>query len=171
MKADEEGYAVPALAYYTAPTSSARVQGPPPGSNRYYEASALCMSRNRDLDGDGRISPDEVRWYLPAEGKYERIMLGRNSLATPIFSVSNGLYYTNPNDEVAMENNNWGYDGAIGSGNDNQVQFISSDHMKFFLKRGVHIIGTYMCTGLAEAEDDILGISAVCVTLVLTLLL
>ncbi len=136
MKADEEGYAVPALAYYTDPSSTAREQDPHAGSNRYYEASALCMSRNRDLDGDGRISPDEVRWYLPAEGKYERIMLGRNSLATPIFSVSNGLYYTNPNDEVAVENNNWGYDGSIGSGNDNQVQFISSDHMKFFPEEG-----------------------------------
>ena len=97
------------------------------------------MSRNRDLDGDGRISPDGVRWYLPAEGKYERIMLGRNSLVTPIFSVSNGLYYTNPNDEVAVKNNNWGYDGTIGSGNDNQVQFIASDHMKFFPEEG----GTY----------------------------
>ncbi|MDE5955740.1 MAG: hypothetical protein K2G80_04515, partial [Bacteroidales bacterium] len=122
--------------YYTAPSSTSREQDPQPGNGRYYEASALCMSRNRDLDGDGRISPDEVRWYLPAEGKYERIMLGRNSLVTPIFSVSNGLYYTNPHDEVAVRNNNWGYKGDIGSGNDNQVQFISSDHIKFFPEEG-----------------------------------
>lgn len=136
IRTDEEGYAVPALAYCNSASTNNRQQDPQQGVSRYYEASALCMSRNRDLDGDGQISPDELRWYLPAEGKYERIMLGRNSLVTPIFSVSNGLYYTNPNDDIAVKNNNWGFDGDIGTGNDNEVQYISSDHMKFFPEEG-----------------------------------
>lgn len=136
IRADEEGYAVPALAYYGSPSVADRNQDPQ-NVARYYEASALCMSRNRDLDGDGRISPDEVRWYLPAEGKYERIMLGRNALVTPLFSVSNGYYFTNSSDDIAVENENFGYDSdLIGYGADNQVQFISSDHMKFFTEEG-----------------------------------
>ena len=135
MQKDEEGYAVPALAYYTSASDTR--SNDPQNVARYYEAVALCMSRNRDLDGDGQISPDEVRWYLPAEGKYERIMLGRNSLQTPLFSISNGNYYTNSNDEIAEKHNNYGYDGTIGAtGSDNQIQFISSDHMKFFPEEG-----------------------------------
>ena len=64
-------------------------------------------------------------------------MLGRNSLQTPLFSISNGNYYTNSNDEIAEKHNNYGYDGTIGAtGSDNQIQFISSDHMKFFPEEG-----------------------------------
>ncbi len=40
-----------------------------------------CMSRNRDLDGDGRIDNDEVRWYLPALNEYLRIGMGAISMS------------------------------------------------------------------------------------------
>ena len=39
-----------------------------------------CMSRNRDLNGDGNINPSEVRWYLPALSQYLRIGIGKNAL-------------------------------------------------------------------------------------------
>ena len=39
-----------------------------------------CMSRNRDLNGDGRINQDEVRWYLPALSQYLRIGIGVKAL-------------------------------------------------------------------------------------------
>ena len=39
-----------------------------------------CMSRNRDLNGDGEINPSEVRWYLPALSQYLRIGIGKNAL-------------------------------------------------------------------------------------------
>lgn len=135
IRADDKGYAVPALSYYQ--NASETREWDPTGATGYYEAMALCMSRNRDLDGDGRISPNEVRWYLPAEGKYERIMLGRNSLVTPMFSVSAGGYYCNSNDPIAMDNNNFGFGGVINDqGNINQIQYISSNHMKFFPEEG-----------------------------------
>ena len=72
-----------------------------------------CMSRNRDLNGDGQIDPTEVRWYLPALSQYLRIGIGKNALPaeTRLFTGSastmnpgnypNGyldqgvLYYTN----------------------------------------------------------------------------
>lgn len=50
----------------------------------YYEAMNLCLSRNRDLNGNGVIDANELRWYLPAMGKYARIVLGRHSLENPL---------------------------------------------------------------------------------------
>ena len=40
-----------------------------------------CLSRNRDLDGDGQISSDEVRWYLPSLNEYIRISIGTNAMS------------------------------------------------------------------------------------------
>lgn len=54
------------------------------GDARYVEVLNACMNRNRDLNGDGRISNDEIRWYLPTTGRYLRIILGSRSLDTPL---------------------------------------------------------------------------------------
>lgn len=43
-----------------------------------------CMSRNRDNNGNGRIEPDELRWYVPAMGKYLRLLMGAPSLSEPV---------------------------------------------------------------------------------------
>lgn len=58
----------------------------PSSSNRahYIEAINACMNRNRDEDGDGEIDNAEIKWYVPASGKYLRAILGRNSLTDPI---------------------------------------------------------------------------------------
>ncbi|MDE6179762.1 MAG: hypothetical protein K2G02_01265 [Phocaeicola sp.] len=53
-------------------------------SEAAYHPMDLCLSRNRDLNGNGKIDENELRWYLPAMGKYARIVLGRNSLETPL---------------------------------------------------------------------------------------
>lgn len=56
---------------------------------QYIQAMHACMNRNRDLNGNGDIDAEELRWYLPAAGKYVRVILGRNSLATPIMDYDN----------------------------------------------------------------------------------
>ena len=62
-----------------------------------------CMSRNRDLNGDGQIDPTEVRWYLPALSQYLRIGIGVKALPaeTRLFtgdaSTMTGNY---PNDYI-----------------------------------------------------------------------
>ena len=50
----------------------------------YIEGVNACMSRNRDNNGNGRIEPEELRWYVPAMGKYLRLLLGAPSLSEPI---------------------------------------------------------------------------------------
>lgn len=48
-----------------------------------------CMARNRDLNNDGEIDTNEVRWYLPTEERYTRIILGSVSLRYPLLEISN----------------------------------------------------------------------------------
>jgi hypothetical protein len=50
------------------------------GNNPMYQ----CLSRNRDLDGNGVIDEDEVRWYLPAFRQYLYIWFGKKVLPTEI---------------------------------------------------------------------------------------
>ncbi len=40
-----------------------------------------CLSRNRDLNGDGYIGETEVFWYLPAVQEYVLLMLGEDALS------------------------------------------------------------------------------------------
>ncbi len=41
-----------------------------------------CMSRNRDLNGDGKISQDEVRWYAPTIEQYAGLWIGEEVVST-----------------------------------------------------------------------------------------
>lgn len=44
-------------------------------------AYAACMSRNRDLNSDGTIDENEVRWYLPSLNEYIRMSIGTDAIA------------------------------------------------------------------------------------------
>lgn len=67
-----------------------------------------CMSRNRDLNGDGKISKDEIRWYAPTTSQYigiwigEEIISGESKLFNKETSTLKGesdrmLYYSSTN--------------------------------------------------------------------------
>lgn len=69
-----------------------------------------CMSRNRDLDGDGNISDDEIRWYAPTISQYIGIWIGEEIMSTEakLFNRSTStlkgksdrmLYYSSTNGE------------------------------------------------------------------------
>ncbi|MBQ5679118.1 MAG: hypothetical protein IIV44_04245 [Rikenellaceae bacterium] len=46
------------------------------------DASYACLQRNRDLDGDGTITNDELRWYMPALDQYCAFWYGEEALPT-----------------------------------------------------------------------------------------
>lgn len=88
---EEHDANVPSLAYGSSDYSLGGIEdtdalplGYSDDNNKWIEAVNACMNRNRDNNGNGKIDPEELRWYVPARGKYLRIILGNYSLATPL---------------------------------------------------------------------------------------
>ena len=50
--------------------------------NSYNNGAYACAQRNRDLDGDGAIDDDELRWYMPALDQYCAFWYGEEALPT-----------------------------------------------------------------------------------------
>ena len=112
------------------------------GSGAYY----ACLSRNRDLNGNGVIDNNEIRWYLPSLNEYIRIGVGSNAISNaaqlymgdkmnmqrpttpgsyadgyPIDYIWDGaLYYTSSNDDErvywAVERGSYSEDGKNWGG-------------------------------------------------------
>lgn len=59
-------------------------------------AYSACMSRNRDLNGNGQIDENEIRWFLPSINEYIRIGIGVSAI-----SSAAKLYF---GDKSAMQN-------------------------------------------------------------------
>lgn len=66
----------------------------PAGSMTYYipdhgnDFMKACLARNRDLNNDGIIGANEIRWYLPTDATYTRMVLGSVSLRSPLFNLT-----------------------------------------------------------------------------------
>lgn len=52
-------------------------------------ALARCLSRNRDEDGDGIITLNEVKWYVPTSEQLMGMYLGAKSLPSPLYDADN----------------------------------------------------------------------------------
>lgn len=50
--------------------------------NVYKNAYSACMSRNRDLNGNGQIDENEIRWFLPSLNEYIRMGIGNNGISS-----------------------------------------------------------------------------------------
>lgn len=75
---------------------------------KFIDATNACMNRNRDLDGDGKIDIDEIRWYVPTVNVYIRMILGRRSLSAPIMD-----YDSHPTLPYPTGNNDNGYVSSL----------------------------------------------------------
>lgn len=52
------------------------------GAYRIQAAYSACMSRNRDLNGNGKIDENEIRWYLASLNEYIRMGIGANAISS-----------------------------------------------------------------------------------------
>lgn len=109
--------------------SKNRIAALPTQNAAYY----ACLSRNRDLNRNGKIDDNEVRWYLPALSQYLRIGIGTEALSAdarlyngikenmsaggyPTNYVDNGALYFTSNED---KNYYWAVEmGAYGSYDD-----------------------------------------------------
>ena len=73
-------------------------------TDNIYLASAirLCMNRNRDENGNGKIDTDELKWYLPSSEQLDYIAMCHFSLYNPLLNI-NELY-----DESTMRDDTYG---------------------------------------------------------------
>lgn len=89
-------------------------------STQYLEALQGCLNRNRDENGNGIIDPEELKWYLPASGKYVRVILGRSTLSSPLMD------YAQPTLPIACT-----------TGGNTLYHFISSDNVIVWVDEGM----------------------------------
>lgn len=84
--------------------SSYRISWKDLASNKsFYRA---CMSRNRDLNGDGVIDDNEIRWYAPTLKQYAGLWLGESVISTDsrLFNKPTSILGTNPDNHAAGGN-------------------------------------------------------------------
>jgi hypothetical protein len=77
-------YPVPALFVWSTASGRKRAYSPSPQDLHFYLTDLACMNRNRDLNGDGKITADEVKWYLPSYWGYVRLVAGQMDLISPL---------------------------------------------------------------------------------------
>lgn len=51
-------------------------------NNPMKDPMQTCMSRNRDLNRDGKLTLDELRWYVPSYAQYNGLWIGEEALST-----------------------------------------------------------------------------------------
>ena len=73
----------------------------------YSIAGKACMSRNRDTNGDGHITSNEVKWYLAAVDQYRALFIGQNKL-----NVDAYLFHSEDLQDInTAYANNWNLSG------------------------------------------------------------
>lgn len=169
--ASENPQKIPALAQLT--TGASPTFTDPQASNDYnIEAIGACMSRNRDNNGNGRIEPDELRWYVPGMDKYLQIILGEASLEPlmPFNKIEKLPYINNNNFNTNygnIDNHYYSRYMIVSSNSDNSVMWLmegtstsSYDYVSSYRPwqiRCVRNLGTNLSSSVRE--DDRVGTS------------
>jgi hypothetical protein len=104
---------------------------PSPGDGNTYYANSICMNRNRDLNGDGEITPDEIRWYTPTASRYIQIAIAQTELPNPIFR------FTDYSKDYFLSTWTDGDNGdRLGTYN---FHYITSDYLYYWAEQAVNI--------------------------------
>ena len=84
-----------------------------------------CLQRNRDLNGDGKITHDEVRWYMPAINQMTGLFLGRDALPLEVQLMKSGVTVTRDENK---DNDT--------SGNYREFHYTNSNNIQFWAEEG-----------------------------------
>lgn len=98
-------------------------------SYNYKKAEYACLQRNRDLNGDGKIDADEVRWYLPSTTQYTGLWIGKDALYPEA-----RLFQKDP--KLITDDSKKGGDGGAYDNFRSNNHFISSNGIRFWAEEG-----------------------------------
>jgi hypothetical protein len=121
--------------------ASVPANAPTPDDKRAYYANSICMNRNRDLDGNGDIDPEEIRWYTPTASRYVQIAMAQGELPDPImrFTDYSPTYFSD----------NWTDDNRYGTYN---YHYVTSDYLYYWAEQSV-TVGTNMFSGYSPGPS------------------
>lgn len=101
----------------------------------YLSAAKACMSRNRDLNGNGNIDGGEVRWYLASGGQYHALYIAKTSLPTESWFITDAELSAIDNYYIA--NNGWGSDQSGHDYRGRYHYYTSSDKGTYWPEEGL----------------------------------
>lgn len=109
--------------------------------NDYNKAEYACMQRNRDLNGDGMVSADEIRWYLPATNQYTALWIGKDALdpEARLFQVDPSSVVKIKSGKLNQSEANREWDMANSRGH---FHYVSSNGMRFWSEQGASVGNT-----------------------------
>lgn len=115
-----------------------------------YKANAirLCMNRNRDENGDGKIDEGELKWYLPASEQLDIINMCHFSFSDPLLNYNDYIESVDGNGNITYRLRNWKGEKPkefIGK-HFYQFHFVTSDYMKLIGEEMMNL-NTYKQTG------------------------
>ena len=91
---------------------------------QYKYAEYACLNRNRDLNGNGQLDKDEIRWYLPSINQYMGYSMGDNVLPEEVRLFTGNTYdrtYIYLSNTVVEKNKASGQGGGTSPDYDTQV--------------------------------------------------
>lgn len=94
------------------------------------DAAYTCLQRNRDLNGNGKIDPDEIRWYLPATNQYTGLWIGKDALnpEARLFQVNAEFFEESDKNHYVSSNGVrfWAEEGASTGSNNSPYNLAST---------------------------------------------
>ena len=94
----------------------------------YAGALRMCMNRNRDENGNGKIDEDELKWYLPTSNQMDVISMCHYSLDQPLFNY-NDYYDTSVPDPENQQRLPMAEFPSLNFKNFYKFHYVTSDYM------------------------------------------
>lgn len=118
----------------------------------YAGAIRMCMNRNRDENGNGRIDEDELKWYLPASDQMDLASLCHFSLEDPLFNY-NQFYSSNSEDPENKQRFPSEIATNLRAGNLYRYHYVTSDYMIYNSEEGMNSSSYTSGVGQAWASN------------------